>query len=66
MGISVEGHRGVRRGLLNGESDRMQPSRGELTTGINMRPLCPYGSKSRFFEVYNRGTQEVDWYATVK
>lgn len=65
MGIAVEGHTGVRPGLVNEESDRMQPSMGELVSGLTLPALCPYGPKSRFFEIYTRGPQAVDWFATV-
>ncbi|KAJ5153552.1 uncharacterized protein N7482_010030 [Penicillium canariense] len=66
MGIAVEGHTGVRPGLVNEESDRMQPSRGELVSGLTLPELCPYGPKNRFFEIYTRGPKDVDWFAVVE
>jgi hypothetical protein len=65
MGIAVEGHPGVRPGLINEESDRMKPSRGPLAIGFTLRLVSPYEPKNRFFEVYTRGTQEIDWVANV-
>ncbi len=66
MGVAVEGHTGVRPGLVNEESDRMKPSRGPLALGLTMRKLSPYGPNNRYFELYTRGTQNVDWIAIVE
>jgi hypothetical protein len=66
MGVAVEGHTGIRPGLINEESDRMQPSRGELTSGLTMPPLSYYGYPSRYFEIFTRGTEDIDWSATPK
>ncbi|OAL48891.1 hypothetical protein IQ07DRAFT_542687 [Pyrenochaeta sp. DS3sAY3a] len=63
MGVAIEGHTGIRPGLVNEESDRMQPSRGELVRGLTLPPITSYGPPSRYFEIYTRGTVEVEWYA---
>lgn len=63
MGVAVEGHTGIRPGLVNEESDRMQPSRGDLVTGLSLPPLSPYGVRTRYFEVFSRGKQALNWTA---
>lgn len=56
MGVAVEGHPGVRPGLINEESDRTHPSRKDLLPGLTLPPLSPYGEKRRSFEIFRRGT----------
>jgi hypothetical protein len=63
MGISVEGHIGIRPGLINEEGDRMRPSRGDLRPGLTLPMLCPFGSPCRYFEIYTRGSKSFDWTA---
>ncbi|RFU31716.1 hypothetical protein B7463_g4616, partial [Scytalidium lignicola] len=65
MGIAVEGHPGVRPGIINEDSYRMHPSRGDLVQGLTVPPLSPYGQPSCYFEIYTRGSQPVQWTATV-
>lgn len=63
MGLAVEGHTGVRPGLINEESDYMRPSRGTLLPGMILPSLCPNGPQSRYFEVYSRGSKSLHWTA---
>lgn len=63
MGLAVEGHTGVRPGLINEESDQTQPSRGSLLPGMTLPMLCPNGPQSRYFEVYSRGSKSLHWTA---
>lgn len=65
MGLAVEGHEGIRPGLINEESDKMQPSRGALIPGMTLPMLCPNGPQSRYFEVYSRGSKSLHWTITV-
>ncbi|KAJ0415651.1 hypothetical protein BJY00DRAFT_304693 [Aspergillus carlsbadensis] len=64
MGIAVEGHPGVRPGLINEETDRMQPSRGELVPGLTTPVLPPYCPSGTYFEVFSRGSKDFTWTAT--
>jgi hypothetical protein len=63
MGISVEGIEGVRPGLINEDSDRTHPSRGNLQEGVTLPDLTPYGPQTRYFEVFHRGTKAFSWRA---
>ncbi|KAJ6441587.1 glycoside hydrolase [Purpureocillium lavendulum] len=65
MGVSVEGHAGVRPGLVNEESDRTRPSRRDLVPGLTLGAVTRYGPPSRWFEVWTRGTPAVRWTAAV-
>ncbi|KAE8341322.1 hypothetical protein BDV24DRAFT_174739 [Aspergillus arachidicola] len=51
-------------GLTNEESDRTHPSRRDLVAGVTLPPMEPYGPKSRYFEIYCRGTKSVSWTLT--
>ncbi|KAH8805498.1 hypothetical protein F5884DRAFT_885869 [Xylogone sp. PMI_703] len=64
IGVVVEGHPGVRPGLMN-ETDRMQPSRNDLVAGLTVPVMTPYGPPSRWFEIFSRGSKTVQWAATV-
>ncbi|KAL4911160.1 hypothetical protein BDW74DRAFT_164757 [Aspergillus multicolor] len=64
IGVAVEGHPGVRPGLINEESDQTHPSRRDLVPGVTLPPLEPYGSKTRYFEIYCRGSKAVSWSIT--
>lgn len=61
MGIAVEGKRGTRPGLTNEESDRTHPSRGDLIPGLTLPPLETFGEKTRYFEIFRRGTAVFTW-----
>ncbi|KAJ5611437.1 hypothetical protein N7528_008542 [Penicillium herquei] len=61
MGIAVEGHVGVRCGLINEETDRMQPSENDLVEGLTMPVLCKYGPVSRWLEIFSRGNKNFSW-----
>ncbi|KXJ93594.1 hypothetical protein Micbo1qcDRAFT_223221 [Microdochium bolleyi] len=61
MGVSVEGHTGVRPGVCNEESDRTHPSRRDLVPGVTLERMTRYGAESRWFELYTRGTKTLDW-----
>lgn len=61
MGIAVEGHVGVRPGLINENSDFTHPSRGDLVPGLTLGPMTYYGPKQRWFEIFTRGTLTVRW-----
>jgi hypothetical protein len=63
MGIAVEGNEGVRPGLINEDSDRTHPSRGNLQEGVTLPGLNPYGPQTRYFEVFHRGTKAFSWRA---
>ncbi|KAJ5751960.1 hypothetical protein N7520_008877 [Penicillium odoratum] len=65
-GIAVEGHSGARPGLVNEESDRMQPSRRELVLDLTLPTLCRYGPESRFLEIYTRGASDVDCFTDIE
>lgn len=64
IGIAVEGHPGVRPGLVNEESDRTHPSRRDLVPGVTLPPLEPCGPETRSFEIYCRGSKAVAWTIT--
>ncbi|GAB1207294.1 hypothetical protein APSETT445_006008 [Aspergillus pseudonomiae] len=64
IGIAVDGHPGVRPGLTNEESDRTHPSRRDHIAGVTLPPMEPYGPKSRYFEIYCRGSKSVSWALT--
>lgn len=61
MGVAVEGERGTRPGLTNEESDRTHPSRGDLIPGLTLPPLETFGQKTRYFEIFRRGTAPFTW-----
>ncbi|KAL4922799.1 hypothetical protein BDW62DRAFT_196803 [Aspergillus aurantiobrunneus] len=64
IGIAVEGHPGVRPGLVNEESDRTHPSRRDLVPAVTLPPMEPHGPKTRSFEIYCRGSRAVAWNIT--
>ncbi|KAL3952489.1 hypothetical protein ACCO45_012432 [Purpureocillium lilacinum] len=64
MGVSVEGHVGVRPGLTNEESDRTHPSRLGLVAGLTLDAMSRYGPASRWFEIWSRGTPTIHWTAS--
>jgi hypothetical protein len=61
IGVAVEGHEGIRRGLCNEESDRTHPSGRDLVPGLTLPVMEPYGPKSTFFELYMLGPKAVTW-----
>ncbi|KAJ6024374.1 hypothetical protein N7540_005171 [Penicillium herquei] len=61
MGIAVEGHVGMRCGLINEETDRMQPSKNDLVEGLTLPALCKYGPASRWLEIFSRGSKTFSW-----
>ena len=65
MGIAVEGHEGVRPGRCNEESDRTHPSRRDLVPGVTLGAMTRYGPKSRWFDIFTRGTPTIHWTANV-
>ncbi|RMJ12492.1 hypothetical protein CDV36_007852 [Fusarium kuroshium] len=64
MGVSVEGHQGVRPGLINEESERTHPSRRDLVPGLTLGTMSRYGPPSRWFEIWTRGTPTINWTAS--
>ncbi|KAF4978140.1 hypothetical protein FZEAL_5438 [Fusarium zealandicum] len=64
MGVSIEGHAGVRPGLINEESERTHPSRRDLVPGLTLGPMSRYGPATRWFEIWSRGTPTVYWTAS--
>lgn len=65
MGVSVEGHTGIRPGVCNEESDRTHPSRHDLVPGVTLERMTTYGTESRWFELFTRGTKSLDWVCRV-
>ncbi|PSS00686.1 hypothetical protein BD289DRAFT_458460 [Coniella lustricola] len=76
MGVMVQGHAGVRPGVVNENSDFMRPSKGDLVAGLTLEPLGRYSTgwrgafegghrTRRWFEVYSRGTCVVHWRAWI-
>jgi hypothetical protein len=63
MGVAVGGHSGVRPGLINEETNRMQPSRGDLVPGFTTPGLSPYCVAGTYFEVFSRGSKPFTWTA---
>ncbi|KAL0577902.1 CCR4-NOT core subunit cdc39 [Marasmius crinis-equi] len=63
MGVSVEGNWGSLVGLFNEGSELAMPSRGTLLSGVTLPSMDPFGAKTRWFEVYGRGSAELDWSA---
>lgn len=61
MGVMVEGHEGVRPGLINENSDFTRPSRGDLVPGLTLDLMTRYGPTNRWFDLYSRGTSPVHW-----
>ncbi|KAK1475773.1 hypothetical protein CTAM01_15648 [Colletotrichum tamarilloi] len=66
MGITVEGHEGVRPGRTNEESDRTHPSRRDLVPGVTLGLMSRYGPVKRWFDIYSRGPQATHWKAAVE
>ncbi|RSL98491.1 hypothetical protein CDV31_012558 [Fusarium ambrosium] len=64
MGVSIEGHQGVRPGLINEESERTHPSRRDLVPGLTLGTMSRYGPPSRWFEIWTRGTPTINWTAS--
>ena len=61
MGVAIEGHEGVRPGRINEESERTYPSRRDLLPGVTFGCINRYGPASRWFEIFTRGPQTIDW-----
>ncbi|KAJ6030988.1 hypothetical protein N7540_001720 [Penicillium herquei] len=61
MGIAVEGHKGVRPGLVCEESDRTHPSRRARVAGMTIPPMEPFGPSYRWFELYSHSTESISW-----
>jgi hypothetical protein len=64
MGVSVEGHAGIRPGLINEESERTHPSRRDLVPGLTLGEMSYYGPATRWFEIWTRGTPTIHWTAS--
>ncbi|KAF7554078.1 hypothetical protein G7Z17_g3184 [Cylindrodendrum hubeiense] len=64
MGVSVEGHAGVRPGRINEESERTHPSRRDLVPGLTLGAMTRYGPATRWFDVWTRGTPTIHWTAS--
>lgn len=64
MGISIEGHEGIRVGRINEESERTHPSRRDLVPGLTLPPMSRYGPHKRWFEIYTRGRPTIHWSAS--
>ncbi|KAI7232176.1 glycoside hydrolase family 115 protein [Hortaea werneckii] len=61
MGVAIEGHEGVRPGRINEESERTHPSRRDLLPGVTFGCINRYGPANRWFEIFTRGPQTIDW-----
>lgn len=61
MGVAIEGHEGVRPGRINEESERTHPSRRDLLPGVTFGCINRYGPASRWFEIFTRSPQIIDW-----
>ncbi|RMY90177.1 hypothetical protein D0862_10036 [Hortaea werneckii] len=61
MGVAIEGHEGVRPGRINEESERTHPSRRDLLPGVTFGCINRYGPASRWFEIFTRGPNTIDW-----
>lgn len=64
MGVSVEGHAGVRTGNVNEGNDITHPSRGDLRPAFNTPTLTTYGRNSSWFDVWGRGIVDIEWSAS--
>ncbi|KAM0438675.1 hypothetical protein ACHAPT_001431 [Fusarium lateritium] len=64
MGVSVEGHAGVRPGRINEESERTHPSRRDLVPGLTLGAMTRYGPSKRWFDIWTRGTPTIHWTAS--
>ncbi|KAL4883918.1 hypothetical protein BJY04DRAFT_226232 [Aspergillus karnatakaensis] len=64
IGVAVEGHGGVRPGLVNEESDRTHPTRRDKVKEVTLPPLEPFGPRTRLVEIYCRGSKAVAWTLT--
>ncbi|KAL4863280.1 hypothetical protein BDV12DRAFT_206669 [Aspergillus spectabilis] len=62
LGVAVEGHAGIRSGLINEASDINRPSRGELLPGVTLGALTSYGPSRRWIELYSRGRISLAWH----
>ena len=62
--IAVEGHPGVRAGIVCEEMDRTNPSRRDRVPGVTVPPLEPFGARTRWFELYSHSTEPVNWAIT--
>lgn len=65
MGVMVEGHEGVRPGVINENSDFTHPSRGDLVPGVTLGRMTRYGPATRWVELFARGPCAVHWTAKV-
>ncbi|KAH7127946.1 hypothetical protein B0J13DRAFT_142632 [Dactylonectria estremocensis] len=65
MGVSIEGHAGVRPGRINEESERTHPSRRDLVPGLTLGAMTRYGPATRWFDIWTRGTPTIHWTASV-
>lgn len=61
MGVMVEGHEGVRPGVVNENSDFTHPSRGDLVPGLTLGVMSRYGPAKRWLELFTRGPVTVHW-----
>ncbi|GAB1740033.1 hypothetical protein NU219Hw_g4955t1 [Hortaea werneckii] len=61
MGVAIEGHEGVRPGRINEESERTHPSRRDLLPGVTFGCINRYVLASRWFEIFTRGPNTIDW-----
>lgn len=64
LGVVVEGHAGIRPGLINENSDFTRPSRGDLVQGLTLGPMTRYGPVQRWIELFSRGASTVHWSIT--
>lgn len=62
-GVMVEGHEGVRPGLVNENSDFTHPSGGDLVPGVTLGSMTRYGPRRRWLELFARGPSAVHWAA---
>lgn len=61
LGVMVEGHEGVRPGVVNENSDFTHPSRGDLVPGLTLGAMTRYGPPRRWLELFTRGPSVVHW-----
>ncbi|KAL1745251.1 hypothetical protein HDZ31DRAFT_36852 [Schizophyllum fasciatum] len=66
LGVAVEGGVESLPGLFNEGSDLAKPSRKGLTAGVTFTTVSPFGSPSRWFELYGRGGADVHWTASAE
>lgn len=66
VGVMVQGHEGVRPGLVNENSDFTHPSKGDLVPGLTLGVMTRYDAMGkRWFELFCRGPSIVHWTASV-